>query len=228
MNGTQSQPYNSENVDHEIFWNEFRKIISILQSDLDETEQHLRNNDSQVWRRTFYRSFFAYLEGQTHALKQLFLFFDWWTIDLDTEHKIRNQRHIQNKDGSVKVVDAYLPLVQNVKILFRVFATAAGIEPIISDNDKSWKLLAKAVSVRNRIVHPKKSEDLIISDEEIQLIKYVGGWFLSSSAQLLKKRVETDIKTIKAMDESARKQFGSPIEPSEVDLLMDEFEEDDE
>ncbi len=227
MNGIHSQPYNSESVDHEIFWNEFRKIVSVLESDLDETEQHLKNNDSQVWRRTFYRSFFAYLEGQTHALKQLFLFYDWWTVDLDTEYKIRNQRHIQNKDGSVKIVDTYLPLVQNIKLLFKAFTTALHIEPIISDSDKSWELLAKAASVRNRIVHPKKSEDLVISDEEIQLIRYVGRWFLSNSAQLLKKRVQADIKTIKAMEESARKQFGLPNESLEIDSLIEEFEDDE-
>jgi hypothetical protein len=227
MNSTHSQSYNSENIDHEIFWNEFRKIVGVLQSDLDEIEQRLKNDDSQVWRRTYYRTFFAYLEGQAHALKQLFLFYDWWTVDLDTEYKIRNQRRIQNKDGSIKIVDSYIPLVQNIKLLFKAFAVASDIEPIILYDDKSWELLAKAASVRNRIVHPKKSEDLVITDEEIRLIKYVGGWFLSNSALLLKKRVQSDIKTIKAMDESARKQFGLSKESFEFDSLIEEFEDDE-
>jgi hypothetical protein len=227
MNSTHSQSYNSENIDHEIFWNEFRKIVGVLQSDLDEIEQRLKNDDSQVWGRTYYRTFFAYLEGQAHALKQLFLFYDWWTVDLDTEYKIRNQRRIQNKDGSIKIVDSYIPLVQNIKLLFKAFAVASDIEPIILYDDKSWELLAKAASVRNRIVHPKKSEDLVITDEEIRLIKYVGGWFLSNSALLLKKRVQSDIKTIKAMDESARKQFGLSKESFEFDSLIEEFEDDE-
>jgi hypothetical protein len=227
MNSTHLQPYNFENVDHEIFWNEFQKIVSVLQSDLDEIEKHLNNDDSQIWRRTYYRTFFAYLEGQAHALKQLFLFYDWWTVDLDTEYKIRNQKRIQNKDGAVKVIESYLPLVQNIKLLFKAFAIASGIEPIVSDDDESWKLLAKAASVRNRIVHPKKSEDLVITNEEIRLIKYVGGWFLSNSAQLLKKRVQSDIKTIKAMRESARKQFGLTNEPLDIDSLIEEFEDDE-
>ena len=230
MNSKEQQSYNSETVNHEIFWDEFEKITSILYADLDEAKKHLENKDSQVWRRSFYRTFFAYLEGHTHALKQLFLFFDWWTVDLDTEYKIRNQRKIQ-KDGAVQIVDSYLPLVQNIKLLFKAFAKASRIEPIISDNDKSWELLAKTASIRNRIVHPKKSEDLVISDEEIQLIRHVNKWFLSNSAKLLKKRIQADIKTIKAMDETARKKFGPPTEPSEVDLLMKKLEkelEDDE
>ncbi|MFZ3078761.1 MAG: hypothetical protein WA109_03670 [Bellilinea sp.] len=226
MNDT--KPFNSETVDPEIFWNEFRKITNILQSDLNETKQHLNTNDSQFWRRTFYRSSFAYLEGQTYALRQLFLFYDWWTVDQDYEDKIRNKKRVQNKDGSENVVFAYLPFVQNIKLLFKAFAIASDIDPLISDNDKAWELLSKAVNVRNRIVHPKKSVDLFISDNEIQLIMYVGGWLLSTSAKLLKKRIQADIKTIKAMDECARKQFGQPIEPSELDLLIEKFENEDD
>lgn len=231
MNTKENQSYNSETVDHEIFWDEFRKITSILSADLDEAKERLENNDSQVWRRSYYRTFFAFLEGHTHAWKQLFLFFDWWTVDLDTEYKIRNQRKIINKDGTVQIVDSYLPLIQNIKLLFKAFAKASHIEPIIADNDKSWELLAKTANVRNRIVHPKKSEDLVISDEEIQLIRHVGKWFLKNSARLLKKRVLADIKMIKAMDKTAREKFGPPTETSEADLLMKKLEkelEDDE
>lgn len=222
------QEYNSESIDPEIFWSEFQNITSVLESDLDEIQSQLTTNDSQFWRRTFCRAFFAYLEGQTHALKQLFLFYDWWTVDPDTEHKIRNQKHIQNKDGSTKVIQNYLPLVQNVQLLFKALAVSANIEPIISNNDKSWDLLSKAVNVRNRIVHPKKSEDLIISDDEIQLIRYVGGWYLSNASELLTKRAQLDIKKIKAMDKTAREKFGSSIQLPELDLLLDKFKEEDE
>ena len=141
---------------------------------------------------------------------------------------IRNKKRIPTKDGSENIINTYLPLVRDVKLLFKAFAIASDIEPLISDDDKTWELFSKAVNVRNRIVHPKKSEDLIISDKEIQLIKYIGGWFLSTSAILWKKRIQADIKMFKAMEESARKQFGQPIEPSELDLLIEKLENEDD
>lgn len=216
INMNNNQEYNSESVDHEIFWNEYRSIDVTLQADLDEVEQLLNENDNQIWRRTFCRTFFAYLEGQVYLLKQIFLFYDWWTVDVETEYKIRNKKQTKNKDGTPKIIDTRLPLVQNVKLIFKALATAAEIEPIIFDDDEIWKLLARAVNVRNRIVHPKNLEELNISDEEIRLIKYIGGWYLSNAANLLEKRVEKDVKIIEAMKIAAEEKWG-PLNNPKLD-----------
>jgi hypothetical protein len=210
-----NQEYNSESVDQEIFWNEYQSIDATLQSDLDEIERLLNENDNQIWRRAFCRTFFAYLEGQVYLLKQIFLFYDWWTVDVETEYKIRNQKQTTNKDSTPKIIDVRLPLVQNIKLIFKALATAARIEPIVFDDDEVWKLLARAVNVRNRIVHPKNLEELNISDEEIRLIKYVGGWYLSNAANLLGKRIEKDLKIVEAMNKTADEKWG-PLNNSKL------------
>ena len=204
----QHERFDSESVNPQIFWDEFQKISSILESEMDEIINHLKNNDSQVWRRVFCRTFFAYLEGEVYSLKQLFLFYDWWVVEEEAELKIRNQKLIKNQDGTTKVIDAYLPLIQNVKLIFDAFAAAAEIKPLISENDECWNLLSRAVKIRNRIVHPKRSEDLTISDEEIELIREIGRWYLSNSALLLEKRAEALFRLIQIMEKAAMEQFG--------------------
>lgn len=206
--GYHNERIDADTVDSQEFWDEFWKITGILESELNEIADHLRDNDGQIWRRVFCRTFFAYLEGHLYSLQQLFLFYDWWTVDDETELKIRNQKIVENQDGASKIVSAYLPLVQNIKLLFAALAIASGIESTISKNDQYWEKLSKAVKVRNRVVHPKRSEDMTISDEEIALIEEVRKWYLQNASLLLKKRAEAYLHMIQVMEKAAEKKFG--------------------
>jgi hypothetical protein len=215
--------YNSDNFDQDIFWKENNRISEVLISDLNEVVYHLVKEDTQLWRRTYCRTLFAFLEGETFALRQIFLFFDWFIVDEEYEDKIRNIKRILTDDGSENFLDAYLPLVQNVKLLINAFAIASDTDLIISSNDKIWELLAASVKIRNRIVHPKRSTDLIITDNDLNLISGVHNWFVETSADLLAKRAERDIRTAKALDETAEKVFGVHIDQTDLVSILEEL-----
>ena len=138
----------------------------------------------------------------------MFLFFDWFVVDEETEIKIRNKRIVQKADGTKVLVDKYLPINKHLKLVFDSIAKAADAKSVISENDTFWFDLSNAVKVRNRIVHPKTSKDFFISDDEISLVHNVGIAFVIATCKLLKKRAEADIKLANIMREAAKKKFG--------------------
>jgi hypothetical protein len=203
----QSERFDSDSVPRHVFWDENRKLTSILESDLFEIAYHLKINDSQVWRRVYCRTFFSYLDGQVFSLRSTFLFYDWFVLTEDAELKIRNQKIITRKDGTVRVINSHLTLIENIKRVFKAFAIAADVDPIIADDDECWKKLSRANKIRNRITHPKKSDDLTINDTEMALIMEVGEWYLFNAALLLEKRIEAYQRMIQAMRKGANKRF---------------------
>ena len=198
----------TDTTNDQIFWDEFNKVTQLLDSDLVEIKKLLDSKDSQLWRRVYYRTFFSYLEGYIHSLSQMFLFFDWFTVDEETEIKIRNKRIFSKKDDSKKLVDNYLPINKRLKLVFDSIAKAADVDPIIPNKSSFWVELSDAVNVRNRVVHPKNSEDLIISDKEIELVHKVGMKFMRGTMGLLRKRAKAYLDMYNAMLESAKATFG--------------------
>ncbi|OEU64732.1 MAG: hypothetical protein BA863_07580 [Desulfovibrio sp. S3730MH75] len=197
----------SDSTDDNVFWSEFNKVTELLDYDLTEIKKILDSNDTQLWRRVYYRTFFSYLDGFVYSLGQMFLFFDWFVVDDETEIKIRNKRIIKKKDNSKILADRFIPINKRLKLVFDSIAKAADTDPIIPSSSSFWTELSITSDVRNRIVHPKKSEDLFISDNEIELIHKVGMAFMLATSELLKKRAEAYLDMYDAMLESAKKTF---------------------
>lgn len=70
----------SDTTDPKFFWDEFHRITEILDSDLSAIKRIIDLDDSQFWRRVYFRTFFSYLDGFVYSLCQLFLFFNWFTV----------------------------------------------------------------------------------------------------------------------------------------------------
>lgn len=55
--------------------------------------------------------------------------------------------------------------------------------------DAGWQKLKNAISARNRITHPKRYEDLVLSDAEIEAAKIGFFWFLDMSMYVMEQTV---------------------------------------
>jgi len=53
----------ADTTDPKFFWDEFHRITEILDSDLSAIKRIIDLDDSQFWRKVYFRTFFSYLDA---------------------------------------------------------------------------------------------------------------------------------------------------------------------
>lgn len=174
-----------------------------LLNDAFESEEYLlKNNTSQFARRIYIRSVFSYVEGSIWVFKQV-----CFKVKPSgnakrkmsiSEFAVLNEESYELKrNGDIKVVTKNLNLLDNIKFTFKMLNKLFGGELDIGTGTESWANLIKAKNIRNRITHPKKVEDLTITDEEIKVCEDVCSWFNTLSSETFKLWIESSEKANK-------------------------------
>lgn len=154
-------------------------FINLLLSDVTAAHNDLQKEDTQYRRRTYVRTVFAAIEGYVHFLKQSTLS----TLDDDREHfssveiaLLEELRYEVNQNGEVKVQAATIPTINNLRFALSAFTrTSPGFD--LQLRDDNWDILREAArTVRNRLVHPKKLDDLNVSDYDLELVDKAFSW----------------------------------------------------
>ena len=177
----------------EQFWNDSKNVLDTLSSDLDILHKQLKINDQQVWRRAYYRAVFALIESQIFYLKNYVLTFPEGGIDEETELSLRDQKVIHRQDGEKRTITSFKSFQDNVVFSLETFAWFYGIEYQVIREDAGWKDLVISSHIRNRIVHPKTPENLIISDNEMLGLDNARSWFFQQMAILYKKHLRNEV-----------------------------------
>lgn len=152
-----------------------------LIEDAAEAEALLAEKDSQFFRRAYIRSVFASIEGITWLIKQVCLKAQSpkgpRRISLAEYALLSDQTYELKNNGEPSVQTKFLKLADNLRFTAKVVARLFGITLELGVGTITWEKFVKAISVRNRITHPKAAEEMTISDEDISLCKDVSGWF---------------------------------------------------
>jgi hypothetical protein len=169
----------------------FYDLIYDLEEDWDQATWELEIiEDEQFRRRTLIRTLFAVIEGTIFAFKHLLL----------EEHRVgilelspaeyavlaEKSYHV-NQRGRIKKSDRYPILKGNVKFTFHMYALARGAsseftKPIAEDS--RWQSFCNAIDIRNRLMHPKSADDLIVSDSEWKDVQASREWFFEQHEHL--------------------------------------------
>ena len=162
----------------------FDDAIDELSTDVGEATNRLRADGSQFNRRTYIRTFFAFLEGFAYAVRRA-------TIDLmllnalkhdklniDRLILLREESPTLGDTGKVELKPQQLPFLPHFAFTLRAFAEEQGFEPDFF-GDNGWNQLQKAVKIRHRLTHPKKSSDCHVSDDDLRICAKAVEWFQS-------------------------------------------------
>ncbi len=157
-----------------------KPIIALL-DDVRSAEEYLDANDSQFARRAYVRSLFAFFEGSVWILKQVVLqaakeskrpLFSTGEYSL-----LRDVSYDLKANGDIRKSDKFLRLPENLrfthKIVNRVFSGSVDLQV----GTKPWNDFLHAIEVRNRVTHPKRLDEFLISDSEITLCRSVCSWY---------------------------------------------------
>src|SRR5688572_30645255 len=155
-------------------------MIKLL-DDAEAAETYLDQADSQFARRAYIRSIFASLEGIVWLLKQVCLKVPNISgprrLDPVEYALLQDLSYDLKNNGEISVQTKFLRLSDNVRFTFRVFNRLFKANVDLGVSGASWPAFLRALDVRHRITHPKKVEELDITDEEIKLCREVSGWF---------------------------------------------------
>ena len=86
--------------------------------------------------------------------------------------------------GNVKVRPLRVPLVTSIKALVKLLEKNNDASHTVDLTHPGFAALSRAVEVRNRIVHPKSTEDLELSISDMQDVKAAFSWYLSFALRM--------------------------------------------
>jgi hypothetical protein len=156
---------------------------------IDEVRWSSFSGHNQFWRRTAVRAIFALIEGVVYRMKQLAYEVHAYEGTLlpsaDVASLLLEESYELNDKGVAITRPNYPQIEKNIKFAFASVARAYNITYQLNFGDVRWDAFKKTLKVRNRLTHPKNTQDLIVSDEEaaIMMVAYI--WFLSSMKALV-------------------------------------------
>jgi hypothetical protein len=174
--------------------NELKKVFSVLNTDYDTALAYVRKDPSQFNKRTLIRSYFALVEGLAYQLRQVTAASLNETTILSIEEKtlLSERRYTLTSNGTIESQEQFQNFAPMLLFSLRIYAKNHGaeFEPVVSDN--GWNCLKQSVRIRDRLMHPKSHDNLIISDEEGEVFVSAVKWFHDQLSELFKKCDDAD------------------------------------
>lgn len=147
------------------------KMWLALCSDESRLEASARNEKRQdsFHRRQYVRVAAALVEGLTSMLKQSALL-DPDVFSPQEVLLLREQEPMLKDNGSVSVRPRFLSIQANIRFAFTAYAKSNQAVFMLDCSRSDWQDFKMLFTIRNRITHPRKHEDLPISDTELDSI----------------------------------------------------------
>lgn len=145
-------------------------------------------------KRLFIRSLASFIEALANALKAAAL--SGWrsdTLSPETCVLAADQSINLNEQGLPQIGIAKIPTIRNVLFAFHVFAEANGTKFDLDTSNSEWANFKKFIAFRDRMTHPKRPDDIAVSDEELTITIGVLLWF----QQTFTKLVDAAISSLK-------------------------------
>ena len=174
------------NEDEAGFLTHIRELLELpkfLNEDLEEAAELFRFTTHDFAARTFIRTMAAEFEGKLFLLQQLLLQTNkLGKAKLEPEEIVilRGQTHSLRKNGEVYSSTKYLPFSENLLFTMRLVSRIFNESVFFDTSDSKWKDVRRFIAMRNRITHPKKMEDMHISEEEIDSLNRAQDWLRDS------------------------------------------------
>jgi hypothetical protein len=124
---------------------------------------------SPIERRLLVRSVFSFIEAVVFTLKTTTLMFKKAENLSAGEVALAKEEDYELDDsGAVKIRSARLKFRSNFRFAFALAAKVGEIDWQLNVSDAGWQALTNALPVRDRLMHPKRAADLVVSDNEIR------------------------------------------------------------
>jgi len=169
----------------EVF-NTYVNLVRPLRADVREAATAMKEDDSLFARRSYLRAVFALFEGELFASRTTILqnirYIDENTslrLPLtDAERTLLKEVEFSlDDDGNFRMRNRFQPHLAYLRFTVEVLCRYRGKPCAVDFTGQGWQAYRAAHAIRNRIMHPRRLEDLFISDDEVIQIKLATRWF---------------------------------------------------
>jgi hypothetical protein len=166
--------------------NRTQDLLQLLKKDADTALEEVRTEKEELKpyrRRVFIRSFFAFVEGHCFCHRSLLLKFGHEFKNKFSDAEILKLKELKevvdSKTGETKQVQQWLKIEESLKISLEWTSKAFGFSFKMDKESDGYKAFLESKDIRNELMHPKRSANLLISDLQFQRIEKAFVWFLS-------------------------------------------------
>jgi hypothetical protein len=166
-------------------------LLAPLFDDFVECDEQLERSDTQFARRSYVRTVFALNEGFLYWFKQEVA---EWLLDkgLDRDNVMMAKLFLLSDEsyritdkGKIRSQKNRVPFLDFCGFVYRTAAECLGVNPDPFFLEGGWQELKKALDVRHRITHPKKPEDLEITERELLAVSEGHRWLCNCVVHIL-------------------------------------------
>jgi hypothetical protein len=152
------------------------EIMRVLHGDVQRAMELYTAERSPYARRTYIRTFFAMIDGLTFQLKQ---------VALERESEGFVSFSPSERDQLLEDTK-FVRAPDNIRLSLECLARAYGSNFRPAYGNHRWGSLKRAIGIRHGITHPKKLEDLEISDAELKTLLEGGQWYRDNLNELFR------------------------------------------
>ena len=166
---------------------QLHRLFKILAQDCIDALREAVEKNSDFHSRSFARNLFALVEGTVYLWKQVILQQSTlFEIALEEgEEAILSEKTASLKsDGSLRIESSKISTLANIKYTLKKANEFFGASPGADFSHHGWERLQEAIRVRDRMMHPKSTEGLTVSEDDLQCCREGLEWFLNTSSNL--------------------------------------------
>ena len=171
---------------------EFALVNLMLSGDIQKNVLLLRRSpQDQTARRNVIKASFSYIEGMLTRMRESSLLLSG-ARELPVEDDFVASVHAMYRlrgggPGGKKI--KYPSFLDDVKITFRFAAHASQSGFELDVSDVGWDCFRKATDIRNKLMHPKRFRDVMVSEEDIVVVSKAVDWFTKAMAKVFVRQV---------------------------------------
>lgn len=157
-------------------------LIALLIEDVIAARGRLAVADTQTARRDVVRASLAAMEGDVWEMRQhvASALADLETLTPMADLALRETSYSVSTEGKIVEQPRGLPLPTVIRL---AVSQAMLISPEIrvDFSEAGWSHLRQAVTIRNRITHPKFADDLTIAEVDLKVVASALSWVVATS-----------------------------------------------
>jgi hypothetical protein len=168
-----------------------KDLFNLLKNDSANAKNELMADPgNQYLKRTMVRTTFAMIEGLLNIINQELIDISKnGFLELSSEELENLTEEIQTKKGERR--PKFMSLNKKVPFSFGLFARKVGnIEYTIDIRSDGWRTFESAILIRNKLMHPRAVEDMILNQEHMGIILDANLWFLNIYSDVESKTTE--------------------------------------
>ena len=156
-----------------------------------ELETHETEDERAFWARAHTRAVFAAIEGACECFRMQAFIAEankiHQQVSLGKLSVLAGETYFVTDEGEIRAQNLRMPFLAGLLLSLNSYAEAQGANHRAKKGHQ-WHRVRAAVSVRDRITHPKNLKSLDITKEEIEDVDFTLKWFLNEVAAILREK----------------------------------------